>query len=201
MANSIYDGEFLNNFQSYRNKQRLAGGQIDPRAVGALAEADLNALYSDQRSRRSQDLQERSINNQYELGKAGLAQSGSINNRILDAQKRSAEKGNMGSIANILMEGLRTGNKMGLYGPQPKQSEMELYYKDLREQNASRGTSMPSLYSQEAPQVGSNNYNYDAALWDYNNSSVPSVDIPTDYGTSGGDYWEEMANEFADYFG
>jgi hypothetical protein len=123
MANSIYDGEFLNNFQSYRNKQRLAGGQIDPRVVGSLAEADLNSRYADQRSRRSQDLQEKSINNQYALGQAGLAQSAANSaqnydflRKQLSAQKSSAGIGNMGSIANILLQGGALTNKMGLWG-------------------------------------------------------------------------------------
>ena len=129
MANSIYDGDFLNNFQSYRNKQRLAGGQIDPRVVGSIAEADLNSRYADQKSRRSQDLQEKSINNQYELGKLGLeqnayntAQNYALNRKLLSAQKSSANVGNMGSIANILMNGAALGNKMGLWGGQANQS-------------------------------------------------------------------------------
>jgi hypothetical protein len=198
MANSIYDTDFNNNFQSYRNKQRLMGGQIDPRAVGALAEADLNARYSDQRSRRSQDLQERSINNQYALGQAGLAQSGAMNNRILDAQKQSAGIGNMGSIANILMSGVGLGNKMGLWGAQPKESSMDLYYRDLlNERQASRSAS--SLYDGADYGVGGD--------WFPGPASSVADYVPEYYSGagSGGDvdagYWEEMANELVDWFG
>jgi hypothetical protein len=199
MANSIYDN-FGDNLGTYKRKQRLSGGQIDPRVVGSLAEADLNSRYADQRSRRSQDLQERSINNQYALGQAGiaqsqasLAQSQAMNDKILKAQEQSAGIGNMGSIANILMSGVGLGNKMGLWGAQPKESSMEMYYKNLlNERQGSQGASMPSLYDD----VGT------GGDWFAGPASSMATDYaPTDYGTSGGDYWEEMANEFADWFG
>jgi hypothetical protein len=198
MANSIYDN-FGDNLGTYKRKQRLAGGQIDPRVVGSLAEADLNARYADQKSRRSLDLQERSINNQYALGQAGLAQSGAMNNRILDAQKQSAGIGNMGSIANILMSGVGLGNKMGLWGAQPKESSMELYYKNLlNERQASQ--SVPSLYDSADYGTGGD--------WFAGPASPAVADYVPEYYSgagSGGDvdsgYWDEMANEFADWFG
>jgi hypothetical protein len=197
MANSIYDGDFLNNFQSYRNKQRLAGGQIDPRVVGSIAEADLSSRYADQRSRRSQDLQEKSINNQYELGQAGLAQSSAMNNKILDAQKKSAGISNMGSIANILMQGTALGNKLGLYGPQPKESLTDQWIRrDLEQKYASTPT--PSLYNSsyaatQGPSIDewSSGVGYD------------SIDIPdmTSYAATQGPSMDEWFPLFDGFWG
>jgi hypothetical protein len=209
MANSIYDGEFLNNFQSYRNKQRLAGGQIDPRVVGSLAEADLNSRYADQRSRRSQDLQEKSINNQYALGQAGLAQSAANSaqnydflRKQLSAQKSSAGISNMGSIANILLQGGALANKAGLWGEQPKPSEQELYYKDLRERNATQGMVMPSLYSPsyaatQGPSADEWSYGggFDGG---YDSYSPPNMDSYASAQGPSDDEW--LYNTFIDYF-
>jgi hypothetical protein len=182
MANSIYDGEFLNNFKSYRNKQRLVGGQIDPRVVGSLAEADLNSRYADQRSRRSLDLQEKSINNRYELGQTGLAQSAAMNNRILDAQKKSAGISNMGSIANILLQGGALDNKMGLWGGDTATP-------------SSYPSSTPSLYNS----ASGNEFGTDGDWF----SGPDTYDTPNmdSYASSQGpsdDEW--LYNTFKDYF-
>jgi hypothetical protein len=149
---SIYDSNFDNNYQTYRNKQRLAGGQIDPRAIGAIAEADISARYADQRSRRSQDLQQQSIDNSYELGKANLAQQGVQSDRAYamakaqdKTQKQSAMIGNLTSMPGLALAGYKTGQDAGLWGkqtPSELQQEQAAY---LRRLNNPQGVQAMSL--------------------------------------------------------
>jgi len=128
---SIYDTNFQDLYQKYRNKQRLAGGQIDPGVVGSLAEADLNARYADQKSRRAQDLQQQSINNSYDIANRTLTQNSALANKQLSAQKSSDNISNLASILPYVGSLYRTGQEAGLWGAkQPtaqEQAQTNLY--------------------------------------------------------------------------
>jgi len=113
---SIYDTNFQDLYQKYRNKQRLAGGQIDPGVVGALAEADLNARYTDQKSRRAQDLQEKAINNSYDIANRQMANSMALADRQTKAQKQAGMYSALASLPTLALTGYKLGKESGLWG-------------------------------------------------------------------------------------
>lgn len=167
---SIYDfdGAFLN----YRNKQRLNGGQIDPRVVGALAEADLNARYNDQKSRRALDLQEKSINNSYDLASKNLAQNASQFAQNMRAQKSTGGTNALLAAAGLIPSIAGAGKSLGLWGqeaPDPLRESMTKYYTMLANQNQPQPTQtnytqVPNNYYGDIADTISNIGNlYDAA--------------------------------------
>lgn len=107
---SIYD--FDNSYQKYRNRQRLTGGQIDPNVVGALAEADLNARYANNKSQRALDIQQQSVNN----AKTANDQQMTLANRQLAAQKASSNISNLASIPGYGLALYKVGQDAGLWG-------------------------------------------------------------------------------------
>lgn len=177
---SIYDN-FGNAFQQYRNKQRLAGGVIDPGVVGALAEADLNARYSDQRSRRSQDLQQQAIDNSYNLGLQNLE----LNRDKLAADKSSNLMQSLFSLPMYAGSIYGMGKEAGLWGTK-EQDPLAAAQTNLINAWANKmSSSSPSLYDYGTG-VSSGYGDLFDAMFDFGGSS-PSIDT---YGTSGwGEDW------------
>lgn len=176
---SIYDN-FDSAYQKYRNRQRLTGGQIDPGVVGAMVEGDLNARYTDLKSRRAQDLQQQQINNQgravdnsYNLGMLnyGLAQDKA------NAEQKSSTIGSYMNIPSLMMSGYKMGQEAGLWGTKPE-SDMTKWINYLKEKNA------PS-----SPSVGNTGY-----IGDVGNVA----DVATNFSDIG-DYASEIPNYLTDY--
>lgn len=138
---SIYD--FGSNYQKYRNKQRLTGGTVDPAVVGSLAEADLNARYADQRSRRSQDIEQDSINKNYELAKTNQVINTYLANRQRGVQKQAGLYSALTSLPTIALTGYKMGKEAGLWGENKPSALEEAQTNYL---NYLMGQNRPSLY-------------------------------------------------------
>jgi hypothetical protein len=165
---SIYD--FGSNFQKYRNKQRLAGGTVDPAVVGSLAEADLNARYADQRSRRSQEIQQDSINKNYELAKNNQAINTYLANRQREDQKQAGLYSALASLPTIALTGYKMGKEAGLWGENKPSALEEAQTNYL---NYLMGQNRPSLYDYSPNSV---NVSYPSDFGGYSYNPSPTVD-------------------------
>ena len=179
MAQSIYDTNFLDNYTAYRNKQRLAGGQIDPRMVGALAEADLSARYSNQDKKKALSLQEQQMNNQTAYQNASLAQQGAQFNKSVDVSKQNNLMSTLFNAPNYAMSLYKMGTDAGLWGAKQPTTQIPPLTPSFGTPNLSDGTA-PQSWSpadvswsgnssptyNDSYSVGSQEYDDLAKLWD-----------------------------------
>lgn len=163
MATTLYDINFNRIAQllnQYANKRRLAGGVVDPNTVNSIVEGELSARYSDQRSRRAQDIQQDSINKNYELGVKGLEQNKALANQQLKAQKQGGLYQALGALPTGIMAGYKLGNEMGWWGEKPVNYQNEYYKRLIDGMNNTGGGG-----------IGTNLYD---SIYDSINTSYPS---------------------------
>jgi hypothetical protein len=130
---SIYDSNFLDNYNAYKNKQSLTGGMVDPRVVGSLAQGDLEARYANVDKKKSLALQERGMN----LNEQQLAQQTLNSNRNYDlslqglrnSERSAKDQKQQGMISGLMqlpmmgLTGYNIGKQMGLWG-EPSKNEL-----------------------------------------------------------------------------
>lgn len=180
---SIYDNNFMELFQKYRNKQRLTGRQLDPNVVGSLAEADLNARYTDQRSRKAQDIQQDAIDKNYDIYLKRLDQEKLLADQAAKAQKKAGLYIARGSSPVAGITAYKLGKELGWWG---KGKEKDV-------------NTPISLYSDNI-QWGGPTGNYSGDAWGdpFTTSSGGSTSVNTGNSSSG--IWDWVSNLFKGWF-
>lgn len=167
---SIYDN-FDSAYQKYRNRQRLTGGTVDPSVVGALAEADLNARYNNLNTKRAQEIQQDSINKNYEIAKSNQAMNTYLAKKQMDAQKTSGLYGALASLPTIALTGYKLGQEAGLWGEKKPSALEEAQTNILNSILGQMGNNQPSLFDYNIFNNGS-----------YSTPEFPAfVEYPTNY--------------------
>jgi len=175
---SIYDN-FDSAYQKYRNRQRLTGGTVDPSVVGALAEADLNARYNNLNTKRAQEIQQDSINKNYEIAKSNQALNTYLSKKQMDAQKTSGLYGALASLPTIALTGYKLGQEAGLWGEKKPSALEEAQTNILNSILGQMGNNQPSLYSPEF----------------YNWQNMMTYDYPS--GITGGGIYDSLGNDIS----
>ena len=121
MAVSIYDiGYFPKNYLNYLSQRRLGTGMpIRPEDVQAIAEADLNARYADIAKRRALDIQEKGMENTYNLGLQNVAAENARTKMYGNIANKEQQTGLISNLMQLPMSGIigyKIGKDMGWWG-------------------------------------------------------------------------------------